>query len=602
MRTIKKFLFLLSAQERKKLILLVFLILIMALLDMIGVASVLPFVTILVNPNLLETNLVLKKMFEVSTLFGIENNQQFLFFLGIMVFTLVVSSLAFKTIVTYFQVRFIFLREYSIGKRILEGYLHQPYSWFLSRNSSEIGKTILSEVQKLVEIGLYPLMELVAKGAIVIAIVTLLFLVDPKLAFISGFTLGGAYWFIFHFIKKFINRIGKVRLENNQLRFKDVNEAFSAAKQVKLGALEHYYIKRFSHSTKKYAQSIAYSNISYHLPRFILETIAFGGVMLMILYMMMKTGTFNDSLPIISLYVFAGYRLMPALQNMYGALTQLTFVGPSLDKIYDDFNNVKSSNLDKACNDSILSFKDKITLKNIYFSYPNTSRATIKGINIEISAKSTVGFVGTTGSGKTTTVDVILGLLEPQKGIFEVDGQIITKKNLRSWQRSIGYVPQDIYLADDTIAANIAFGVDFENINQQAVEKASKTAHLHGFVMDELPNQYRTVIGERGVRLSGGQRQRIGLARALYHNPQVLILDEATSALDNQTEKAVMDAINNLGKKITIILIAHRLTTVKNCDIIFMLDNGQLKNKGAFKDLIEDNDKLIDTDKYQLKK
>ena len=195
--------------------------------------------------------------------------------------------------------------------------------------------------------------------------------------------------------------------------------------------------------------------------------------------------------------------------------------------------------------------------------------------------------MGATGSGKTTMVDIILGIIEAQKGTLEVDGEIITQLNSRTWQRSIGYVPQHIYLSDDTIAANIAFGVELKNINLEAVEKASKIANLHEFVIGELPKQYQSTIGERGVRLSGGQRQRIGIARALYHNPQILILDEATSALDNQTEKAVMDAINNLGKNITIILIAHRLSTVKKCDRIFLLEKGELKNEGTFEELLK---------------
>ena len=230
-----------------------------------------------------------------------------------------------------------------------------------------------------------------------------------------------------------------------------------------------------------------------------------------------------------------------------------------------------------------------ITLNNINYNYPNTSRTTLKNINLTIPAQKTVGFVGETGCGKSTTVDIILGLLKPQKGTLEIDGTIITKNNVRSWQSSIGYVPQHIFLSDDTIAANIAFGIESKDINYQSVEKSSKIADLHQYVVNELPNQYQTVIGERGVRLSGGQRQRIGIARALYHNPKVLILDEATSALDNQTEKAVMDAVNNLSNDITIILIAHRLNTVKNCDIIFKLDKGKLINQGTFEKVIKGN-------------
>jgi ABC-type multidrug transport system fused ATPase/permease subunit len=298
---------------------------------------------------------------------------------------------------------------------------------------------------------------------------------------------------------------------------------------------------------------------------------------------MALTGSFNSALPVISLYVFAGYRLMPALQQIYSSFTQLTFVGPSLDKLTSDIKNLKpfNENQDKG----VLSLNKAITLKNIHYEYPNASRTALKNINLSILAKSTVGIVGATGSGKTTTVDIILGLLEPQKGALEVDGKVITQHNSRSWQRSIGYVPQHIYLSDDTIAANIAFGVEPHDIDLIAVEKAAKIANLHNFLIDELPEQYQTTIGERGVRLSGGQRQRIGIARALYYNPNILILDEATSALDSQTEKAVMDAVNNLRKDITIIIIAHRLATIKKCDKIFLLEKGQIKNEGTFEEL-----------------
>ena len=299
------------------------------------------------------------------------------------------------------------------------------------------------------------------------------------------------------------------------------------------------------------------------------EAIAFGGIIIVILYLMSQTGGFESALPIISLYVFAGYRLMPALQRIYSAFAQLTFVGPSLDKLYEDLKNLKPLNLVKHQD---IQFSNKsIKLKNIYFNYPNASRTALENISLNIPAKTTVGLIGATGSGKTTTADIILGLLEPQKGTLEIGDKIITKQNVRGWQSLIGYVPQHIYLADDTVEANIAFGEDIKNINQQSVEKAAKIANLHQFVINELPKKYQTTIGESGVRLSGGQRQRIGIARALYNEPQILILDEATSALDNQTEEVVMDAVKKLGKDITIILIAHRLNTVRNCDIILNL-------------------------------
>ena len=587
MQTFKKLLFLLSSSERKSAFKLLIMIIFMALLDMIGVASILPFMAVLTNPSFIETNFILNNMFQISNTFGVENNEQFLFALGVLVFLILVTSLCFKALITYLQLRFIQMREYGIGKRLVENYLKQPYSWFLNRHSADLGKTILSEVNQVVGGGIRPMIELIAQSIIIISLITLLIIVDPKLTMIVGFSLSGSYILTFYCIRKYLNLIGKERLMNNEIRFMSVSEAFSASKEVKLGGLEETYIKIFSDSAKIFAQTQTSSQVISQLPRFILEAIAFGGILLILLYSMSQSGSFNKTLPIISLYAYAGYRLLPALHHIYSCFTQLTFLGPALDKLYEDIKNLKEFNINQ--DQGVLSLNYKINLKNIHYSYPNSSRTSLKDINISIPAKSTVGLVGPTGCGKTTTVDIILGLLEAQKGSLEVDGKVINKQNSRSWQRSIGYVPQHIYLSDNTVSANIAFGIDPKNINQKAVEKASKIANLHNFVIDELPSQYQTTIGERGVRLSGGQRQRIGIARALYHNPEVLILDEATSALDNQTEKAVMDAVNNLGKNITIILIAHRLNTVKNCDIIFKLDKGQLIGQGTFDEIVNSN-------------
>ena len=590
MQTLKKLLFLLSPNERKNALMLLVMLLIMALLDMIGVASIVPFIAVLTNPSLVDTNSILNVMFQSLRTFGVENNQEFIFVLGTLVFVLLIISLTFKALTIYMQVRFVQMLEFSIAKRLVEGYLHQPYSWFLSRHSAELGKNILSEVGTIIGNGMSPLLELIAKSTVTIALITLLVIADPKLALIIGISLGGAYFLIFYFIRRYLSRIGEERFKNNRLRFTAVSEAFGAAKEVKVGGLEEIYIKNFSIPAKIFAGAQASSNVIGQLPRFILEAVAFGGILLIILYKLALTGNFNNSLPIISLYVFAGYRLMPALQQIYASITKLTYVGPSIDKLTDDFKNLQPFNENQ--NSNILSLNKNITLKNIYYNYPNASRTALKDVSINISAKTTVGLVGATGSGKTTTVDILLGLLEPQKGTLLVDGKIITKQNARSWQRSIGYVPQHIYLADDTVEANIAFGIDAKDINNEFVEKASKLAKLHDFVIDELPEKYQTTIGERGVRLSGGQRQRIGIARALYHNPQILFLDEATSALDNQTEQAVMEAISNLGKDITIILIAHRLSTVKKCDKIFLFDKGNLVKEGTYEELIKISEKF----------
>ena len=587
MEFLKKCIYLLTPRELKISFLLIIMIIIMASLDMIGVASILPFMAVLTNPSVIETNAILNKMFEISKIFGVENNDGFLFALGVLVFMLLIISLIFKALTAYAQIRFVQMREYTIGKRLLEGYLHQPYNWFLSRHSADLVKTVLSEVNEVIGNALKPLMEIIAKSMIIIAIIILLIIADPKLAFIVSFSIIITYGLIFYSISNILYKLGKERFKNNHFRFRIVSEAFGAAKEIKVSGLEKSFIKSFSNTAQTFARNVASSDVLGILPRFALEAIAFGGILLIILYILANTGSVNDAIPIISLYAFAGYRLMPAIQQIYLSSTRLKFVGPALDKIINDIKNLKPLNLNQ--NQGVLNFNKAIDLKNISYNYPNSQRTSLKNINLSIPNRSRVGIMGQTGCGKTTMVDIILGLLDPKKGTLEVDGQIIKDQNRRSWQRSIGYVPQEIYLSDDTIAANIAFGVDSKDINKDLVERASKIANLHEFIIDELPDQYQTSVGERGIRLSGGQRQRIGIARALYHSPKVLILDEATSALDDQTEKVVMEAINNLDKNITIIIIAHRLSTIKNCDIVYLLEKGELKNTGTFEEVIKAN-------------
>ena len=593
MQNIKKILSLLTPSELKHAVTLLLMIMFMSLIDMIGVASILPFIAVLTNPEIIETNTFLNKIYIFSNSFGIKNYEHFFILLGLVVLIFLVLSLIFRAVTFYLQSRFVQIREYTIGKKLIEKYLNQPYEWFLNRNSADFGKTILSEVNQIVIFGINPLFELISKSIVALFLLILLVIVDAKLALIVAFVLGGTYGLIFYFVKNYLDRIGEMRLIKNNLRFTSVIEAFRAIKEVKLHGLESSFIRRFSSPAESFAIISASSIVIGNIPKFIIELIAFGGIMLVILYMMIQTGNFSDSLPIISLYAFAGYRLMPALQQIYSSLTGITFVGPSLSKIYDDLKNFPriDVNTNANANHQNLKFNKILTLENIKYEYPNSSKLILNNINLKINAKSIVGFIGATGSGKTTIVDIILGLLEAQNGSLIVDGDVISKKNLRSWQKLIGYVPQQIYLADSSIASNIAFGQENENIKLELVKRASKIANLHRFVIEELPNQYQTKIGENGVRLSGGQRQRIGIARALYHNPKLLVFDEATSALDNQTEQAVMEAVNNLNKDITIILIAHRLNTLKECDVIYKVEKGKIIDSGNFESLIK-NEKI----------
>ncbi len=587
MKTFKKIFDLLSSRERRQVFYLLIMILFMALLDVIGVASIMPFIGVLSNPDLIENNILINNLFNYSNLLGVKTNDQFLFVLGILVFFLLVFSLAFKALLTYVQLRFSSMCQYGLSKRMMERYLNQPYSWFLNRHSADIGKTVLSEVGLIISKGLKPLMNIITNGTVAFALLMLLIYNDPKFALIAFSSLSLTYLFIYRLTRSFLMRIGRERVKANQDRFTIVTEAFNAAKELKVGSLEKAFLERFSIPAKTLARHSAVAGSIGQLPRYALEIIAFGGMLLLILFMMGQN-TFTNILPLIALYVFAGYRLIPALQQIYASATMLRFVSPSLNATHDDFKSLDPKIIQK--NNNTIPLNKAIILKDLYYQYPNSLKTTIKDINLNIPACSTVGIVGITGSGKTTIVDIILGLLLAQKGTLKVDENIIDRNNLAAWRKSIGYVPQDIFIADDTLAANIAFGIDKKDINQERVKLVAKIANIDEFVINKLPQQYQTTVGERGVRLSGGERQRIGIARALYRDPQVLILDEATSALDNLTEELVMKEIHKISNDKTIIMIAHRLSTVKKCDIIFYLEKGELKAQGTYEELIKSSE------------
>jgi ABC-type multidrug transport system fused ATPase/permease subunit len=588
LKNIKKILDLLTTSEKKDAIWLFFLILIMAFLDMLGVASILPFISMLANPQLLETNIFLIKLFEITKNFGILNVKQFIFALGVLVFILLIASLSFRILTTYVQVRFTLMREYSIGRRLLENYLHQPYGWFLNKHSSKLGKNILSEINEVIYQTIVPFMNLVSQGAVSIALIILLILTDPTLAMSISIVLAASYGIIFFLMKNFLSRIGVDRLKNNEKRFSVIQEAFGAFKEMKVGGLEQIYINQFSEPAKAYAKNQSMAQLITQLPRFFLECVAFGGMILLILYLINDDKEFLNIIPILSLYAYAGYRLMPALQQVYSALTQIRFSKPALDSLHKDYINLKYLNI-KTNKITRIPLTKSIKLNNIFFNYPNSEKKSLNNINITIPALKKIGIIGPTGSGKTTLIDLILGLLDANSGNLQIDGKNITYENKRMWQKNIGYVPQQIYLSDASIESNIAFGLDNNDIDKKSIERASKVANLHEFVINELPDGYNTIVGERGVRLSGGQRQRIGIARALYHDPMLLLLDEATSALDNHTEELVMNSINKLKNRITIIVVAHRLSTVKNCDIVFLLEKGSIKAQGSFDEIYQNN-------------
>src|SRR5262245_10455201 len=575
---------LLDKREQRRALLLLAMILTMGLLETTSVASVMPFIAVLLQPSLVESNKYLSSAYHW---FGFESIDHFLLLLGLMAFMAVVGSSIFKGLTIWAVQRFTQMRQHSLSRRLLESYLHRPYPWFLGRHSADLGKTVLMETAQVVSGALMPTLQMVTQGVLIILLVTLLLVVDPMLAVTVGLILGGAYGLILWSAHGPLRRIGQDRLKANQERFSVCDDSLKGIKEIKILGKEHSFLERFENASLRCAKHQATNQIVNQVPQFALQAIAVGGILIIAEYQLLVHGSHDWTMPIIVLYALAAYRLLPAAQRFYQSAAALPFSVPTLEALHRDLMESTPDVSEERASLPKIRLKRGLELQNVSYRYPNSDKFALDAITMQVAVRSTVGLVGATGSGKTTLIDVILGLLEPQEGLVLLDDVPLSRVNRRSWQQSVGYVPQDIFLARDTLAANIAFGVPETDIDLQAVERAARLANLHQFAVDELDNGYATVIGERGLRLSGGQRQRVGIARALYSDPEILILDEATSALDNITEAAVIDAVNNLIHRKTVIMIAHRLTTVRHCDVIVMLREGKISAVGDFDTLIE---------------
>ena len=587
LETYRKILDLLTASERRRFYLLLGLVMLMGVAQMVGVASILPFLAVLARPETVVTNAYLARL---NAMLGFTETGSFLMFLGGAVFVILVGTSMLKAVTQYAIFRFATMRGYSMSRRLLAGYLARPYTWFLNRHSADLGANILTDVNKVIGQALLPAMRLLSQGAVVLFLVALLIAVNPLAAGILALLLGGSYALIYAAVRNRLAWVGARRHLANKQRFQVSGDAMAGIKDVKVLGLEASYVRRFSRPAREIAEADALNAVVGEVPRYVLEAVAFGGLLLFVLFLLATgSGSLGDIVPMLGVYAFSALRLFPALQQVYTSFAALRFSRPTLDKLHEDMTEIGVAELPAAGPRRKLPLGASLRLADVHYRYPAADRPALEGVDMTIPVRSSVGIVGGTGAGKTTVVDVILGLLRPERGALEVDGTPVSGADLRAWQNSIGYVPQQIFLTDDTVRANIAFGLDPGEVDAAAVERAARVAELHDFVMRELPRGYDTEIGERGVRLSGGQRQRIGIARALYHDPDVLILDEATSALDNLTERAVMAAVQNLGRAKTVIMIAHRLSTVRNCDVIFMMERGRVVAQGSYDELFARN-------------
>ena len=576
---------LLTRSEQIKFGVLVLLFIVTGLIEAVGVASVFPFLMIMADPEAIRTNPMLAMMHEAM---GFDSDRAFLVAFGLLSFVLVMVGMVVKMASTYAIHRFGAMREYHLSARLLGAYLMQPYAWFLERHTSDVVKSVLNEVTMIVVNTLLPLLQLLSRLFITAFIILLLILVNPWVTLAAGVLIGGIYISVTRRFRKQVSQYGTQRFEANEQRYKLATEIIGGIKDVKLMALESAYLERYRIPAHRYAEAQAFSAIIGHLPRYVLEAVTFAGLLLAVLgFLIVSEQGVMAILPTIGVFAFAAARLLPAGQVIYQELSRMRFNAVTFKRLAQDFKEATGRQPQRLPPPPPLGLTQAIVFRGVRFRYPRAGRAALDGLDLEIRAGMTVGIVGGTGAGKTTVIDLLLGLQRPQDGSIEIDGRVLDDALLPAWQQSIGYVPQQIFLFDDTITANIAFGVAPDAVDHAAVERAARTAELHDFITGELPQGYGTFVGERGVRLSGGQRQRIGIARALYRNPDVLVLDEATSALDNITEGLLMRAVHNMAGTRTIVMIAHRLSTVQDCDKIIMLENGRVIDEGPYDVLIE---------------
>lgn len=556
---------------RLKLFVVLGLILTNGLLQLVGVTSVFPFFALAADPDRLRKSALGGWL--LSFLPPLSTNQ-LLVIAGCFAIAMLVFASVGSMVSEVLRIRYAYGFCHWLRGRLFESYARQPYAFFLRRNSAELNQKLM-DVLVFIQSVLLPVGEILTRLVLIVLLVGAIFFVQPWVALGAMIVFGGFYLLVFVWLRPRTRAVSEGLKTHNVGFWKNTNQFLHGIKTVLVhGKSRHFMDRALEHSARIgyfQAKIPTYSNG----PRYLIEPVAFGGLMAIVVVLALRGQSFVDILPNLTVMAFAAYRLLPALQLLYGQLVTVAASNYTLTQLEEEVLKIeKETAVSTVENPSThpLSFQREIRLEGLRFQYPGTAAPTLKDFNLTIAKNESVGIAGPSGAGKSTLVDLILGLHTPQSGTIQVDGAPLTAGNLASWRQIIGYVPQEIYLLDDTIAANIAFGLDPRALDLAALREAAQGAQILEFIEQQLPHGFQTTIGERGVRLSGGQRQRIGLARALYHRPQILILDEATSALDQQTELAVMETIHRLQGTLTIITIAHRLSTLERCDRIIQLE------------------------------
>ena len=556
--------FILEGHDKFKLVLLFVMMVVGGLLEMLGVSMVLPLIDIIINSPNPDINRVINMALLLIIVYFVKN---------------VFLSLMYTAIFG-----FVFNGTTKLSAKMMNAYLKTDYSFHLNKNVADIHRAVDHDAESVYRM-MKAMLQLIAEVLICMILAVFLLYTDIWMSlFLISIMLVVCGLFI-RFSKKASRRLGKEDIENKGQIGRAVLQAFGGIKEVKLLGKEDYFLERMLFYRKKSSKNNVKQQLLLQIPRLLVETVCIAAVMIIIIYDVSRGENIGELIPKLSVFAVASFRLLPSVGKINSFTTELLFYKPAIDVTYDELKRLEAELIDASEKSEngveTIDWKDCLELKDLSYRYKDDLPDVLSHINLSVKPGSAIGLIGPSGSGKTTLADIIMGLLKPTGGNIFVDGKDI-QQNLRSWQKRIGYVPQSIYLSDDTIRKNIAFGLEDDEIDDERVWAALKKAQLEDYIRN-CPEQLEMIVGDRGVRLSGGQRQRIGIARALYNDPQLLIFDEATSALDTETEGAVMQAIESLYGEKTMIIIAHRLSTLEKCDIIYKVDRGNVEKTQMLK-------------------
>lgn len=565
----------LPSGNRRSAVMLLMLMLIGMILETLGVGLVLPLIAVFTQEDLSTQYPALMTMINVI---GNPVRETLFIYAMLSLLGLYFVKNLFLAVLVWRQMRFSFDVQTYLAKKLFTNYLYQPYTFHLQHNSAQLIRNITAEVNIFTGYGVTSTLHIFTESLVLVGIVTLLIVIEPYGTLILISVIGSAVFCFQWLIRNRVACWGDERQYHDGMIMKHIQQGLGGAKDVKMLGCEETFLALHAESHKNSAKLFQWQQTLQALPRLWLEFTAIAGLVILVLSMIARGGSMHDVIPVLGVFVAAAFRLLPSLSRILSAINSLRFSIPVTNVLEKEVRlEVQDGHSKKTADNS--SFQDKLHLSKIIYSYPSASTPALNKVSVNISCREAVGFIGTSGAGKSTIIDIILGLLTPDSGQVLVDG-IDIQQDMRGWQNQIGYVPQSVFLTDDTLRKNVAFGLKNEEIDQKAVWHAIKAAQLEEFVSSQ-PDGLETIVGERGVRLSGGQRQRIGIARALYHDPEILVLDEATSSLDIDTEREIMETINILHGNKTLIIVAHRLSTVENCDRIYRLEQGRVVEDGV---------------------